>query len=72
MAALGLVLFLPASAQATIVDADVIDVTGHGLAPMVLSPDGATLAVASWGSREVFLIDTTTQDAQCGCVTSEY
>lgn len=64
MAALGLVLFLPASAQAAIVDADVIDVTGHGLAPMVLSPDGATLAVASWGSREVFLIDTTTQDVR--------
>lgn len=60
MAVLSAVFVLPSTAQASTVDPDVIEITGYGLGPMVLSPDGETLAVSSWGSREVFLIDTTT------------
>lgn len=62
VAMLSFILLLPAAAQAATVDEEIIDITGSGLAPMVLSPDGVTLAVSSWGTSEVFLIDTTTNN----------
>lgn len=49
-----------AAAHAVSVDPNVIDIQGAGLDKMVLSPDGKTLAITSWGSGkpgQVFLLD---------------